>query len=121
MKQKLTLVLEVEYEIQNAAQTAFLEHNLRNLVTHGMGEGMLTGESDAEVECYTCDVVASPTISVLESPARRDLVKLLDYCQEAEEKHYEEGKADLGAGHPASKKHIWHTIKRLAKHIDHEV
>ena len=46
---------------------------------------------------------------------RKDLVRLLNYSAEAEEKNYEENKMNGWA----DRKHISHTIRRIAKAIGH--
>lgn len=52
---KLRLTLDVEYEL-NGEEACFLKNNLESLVFRAMGDGLLTGDSDAEVECWTCEV-----------------------------------------------------------------
>ena len=51
-KQKLRLVLEVTY-IPNGVPTAQLREMLEGIVSHAMTEGLVTGETEAEIDTYT--------------------------------------------------------------------
>jgi hypothetical protein len=51
-KPKLRLVLEVTY-IPNGVPTAQLREMLEGIVTLAMGEGLVTGDTEAEVDTYT--------------------------------------------------------------------
>lgn len=54
MKTKLRLTLDVEYaEVEDVT---FLENALYDLVLRAVGEGLLTGCSEAEVDSYTYKV-----------------------------------------------------------------
>ena len=55
MKTKLRLTLDVEYEL-NGEEVYFLKNNLESLVFRAVGEGLLTGHSEAEVEYWTYEV-----------------------------------------------------------------
>lgn len=54
-KQRIRLVLEVDYEL-NGVTVDELKTNLQHLVSNGIGNGLLTGSSEAEVQHYTTDV-----------------------------------------------------------------
>ncbi len=59
---KLRLTLEVEYN-RNGETTDYLKELLRGIVDHAMGEGLVTGETEATVESYTATVEELPDTS----------------------------------------------------------
>lgn len=52
---KLRLTLDVEY-IPNGVDAQWLKDNLMNVASRAIGEGLLTGDSEAEVETYLIKV-----------------------------------------------------------------
>lgn len=52
---KLRLVLDVEYN-PNGVDVSVLIDNLKGVVDHAMNRGMITGDTEAEVEDYDCSV-----------------------------------------------------------------
>lgn len=48
---KLRLILDVEYEL-NGEEPSYLKKNLNAIVLRAMGEGAITGSSEAEVVSY---------------------------------------------------------------------
>ena len=55
----LRLTLDVTYDL-NGENAVEMVKNLRRLCERAIGEGMLTGESDAEVEEHSMEVVIQP-------------------------------------------------------------
>jgi hypothetical protein len=59
---RLRLVLDVEYNL-NGERIEQMKGLLRKLVAHAVGEGLLTGDSSAEVDQYSVNVFEHPKIS----------------------------------------------------------
>lgn len=60
MKLHLRLTLDVEYEVDTPDVESYLRDRLDYIPTLAAGEGLLTGNLDAEVETWTCKVEAVP-------------------------------------------------------------
>lgn len=56
---KVRLILDVEY-ILNGENVTEMAGRLRKMCEYAIGNGMLTGETDAEVEQYSMDVAIQP-------------------------------------------------------------
>jgi len=65
-KVTLTLTLTVRY-LPNGVDTTKLAHLLENVAHHAANNGLLTGETDAEVDCWDCDVSGGGKTSAQES------------------------------------------------------
>lgn len=119
MKTKLTLLVEVDFEHPRKQDVSYLRSQLLNVASHASANGMFSGnEGDLEVASWEAQVLEGQPLIVPEG-RRKDLGKLLDYNQEVEEKHYEEGRMELGTADPACRNHIWLVVKRLAKSVGH--
>ena len=57
---ELRLHLVVDYDLYSDASLVDMAANLEHMVYQAIGNGMLTGETDAEVKSYTLDVLGSP-------------------------------------------------------------
>jgi len=60
MKLHLRLTLDVEYEVDTPDVESYLRDRLDYIPTLAAGEGLLTGNCDAEVETWTCKVEVVP-------------------------------------------------------------
>lgn len=56
---KMRLTLDVTYSL-NGENASEMASRLRRMCERAIGEGMLTGETDAEVEVYSMDAVIQP-------------------------------------------------------------
>ena len=56
---KLRLIVDIEFEA-NTTSTQELEQRMEKAIQIGMGEGLFTGESDAEVETWESRVEVIP-------------------------------------------------------------
>jgi len=60
MKKQFRLIFNVTFE-PNGVSNAELIGNMEQMVRHAMGEGLLTGETEAEIETYDFDIEEIPT------------------------------------------------------------
>lgn len=55
MKARIELILKVDYEL-NSASFEDMKRELQSLVFNAAGNGLLSGETDAEVETWQADI-----------------------------------------------------------------
>lgn len=117
METKLVLVLEVTYQHLRKSDVPALRQQLNGVVQDAAGNGTLSGTiPGVEVSEWHYRVGEAKDVAVLLSRQKDDLAQLLDYSAAAEQEHYEECKRE-GNG----RMHIWHSIKRLAKALNHKI
>lgn len=74
---RLRLVLEVEYDLEDETIQTMAEH-LQARLNHAIGNGMLSGDTSATVENYTASVTAIPTTTDTNQPR---IAACLDACE----------------------------------------
>lgn len=55
----LRLVVDVKYDVHEASEL-YLKANLREMVKHASGEGAFTGDSSAEVDEWSQQIIVNP-------------------------------------------------------------
>jgi hypothetical protein len=66
MLKRFKLILDVTFE-PNGVSDAELKGNLEYIVQHAMSAGLLTGETEAEVETYDVNIEEVPTTCITET------------------------------------------------------